>query len=199
MSRIDRGLAADRRIDLGQQRSRDLHVIYSAPHCGRGEAGEIADHAAAERNDKIAALDARCDDRLADLLEYAKALRSLPNRNDDAARWHAGFGKRGFDGGEVITRDILVGDNGGFGTRAQRCNAGAERCDQAAPDDDVVAAVAERDLDGRRIVAKRRRHGPAFRSAGTASFSHEASAVMMSATMASCATSRDCTVRSACA
>ena len=186
-------------IDLCQQRGRNLHIIYSTPHRGRGETGKIADDAAAERDHKIAALDARRDDRFTDLLEHAKALRAFASRNGDVARGHAGSCKRGFGGGEVVTGDILVGDDGGFGTRAQRRDARTERRDQPAPDDDVVAAVAERDLDGCRIVAKRRRHAPAFRSGGAASFSHAASAVMMSATTASCGTSRDCTVRSACA
>ena len=42
-----------------------------------GKAGEIADHPAAERDDQIAAFDARRDDRLADLFEDAKAFRAL--------------------------------------------------------------------------------------------------------------------------
>ena len=196
---IDRGLAADRGIDLRQQRGRHLHIIESAPHRGRREAGEIADDAAAERDHEIAALDARGDDRLADLFEHAKALRAFADRNDHAARRHAGSGKRGFGGIEVMTRDILVGDDGGLGARPQRFDARAERGDQPAPDDDVVAAGAERDLDGRRIGAKRCGHAPAFRAGGAASFRNAASAVIMSATMASCGTSRDCTVRSACA
>ncbi len=45
---IDRGLAADRGIDLRQQRGRDLHVIEAAPRHRGGEAGEIADDAAAQ-------------------------------------------------------------------------------------------------------------------------------------------------------
>ncbi len=57
--RIDAGLAADRGVDLRQQRRRHLHEIDAAAHARRGEAGEIADDAAAERNREIAALDAR--------------------------------------------------------------------------------------------------------------------------------------------
>ncbi len=79
---IDRGLAADRGIDLRQQRGRHLHVIEAAPHHRRGETGEIADDAAAERDDEIAALDPRRDDGLADLFEHAVALRGFAGRND---------------------------------------------------------------------------------------------------------------------
>ena len=124
---IDRGLAADGRIHIRQQRGRDLHVIEPAPHHRRHEAGEIADHAAAERNRQIAALDARGDDRLADLLEDAIALRGFAGGNDDAARRHAGMAQRRFGRFEMMARDIVVGDDDGFGTRPQRRDAGAER------------------------------------------------------------------------
>ncbi len=46
--RIDRGLAADRGVDLGQQGGRDLHEVDAALVDRGREAGEIADHAAAE-------------------------------------------------------------------------------------------------------------------------------------------------------
>ena len=56
--RVDRGLAADAGIDLRQQRCGDLHEIDAAFDEAGGEAGEIADDAAAEGDDEIAALDA---------------------------------------------------------------------------------------------------------------------------------------------
>ena len=99
----------------------------------------------------------------------------------------------------MMARNILVGDDGGLGARAQTGDARAERSDDAAPDHDVIAAGAERDLDGRGIGTKGCRHAPAFPGGDTVTCKNEASAVMMSATMASCETSRECTVRSACA
>ena len=71
MRRVDAGLAADRGIDLRQQRGRHLHEIDAAADDRCGKAGEIADHAAAERDDEIVALDLRRDQRFADLLEPA--------------------------------------------------------------------------------------------------------------------------------
>ena len=50
MAGIDRGLAADRGIDLRQQRGRHLDVIDAAAHHRRRKPGKIADHAAAERH-----------------------------------------------------------------------------------------------------------------------------------------------------
>ena len=49
-------------------------------HAGRGKAGEVADHAAAERDHEIAALDARVDDRFADVIEGREALGALARR-----------------------------------------------------------------------------------------------------------------------
>ena len=89
---VDRGLAADRGIDLRQQRGRHLHVVDAAAHGRGGKAGQIADHAAAERDHQVAAFDARGDDRLADLSRTTRKLfeaspggtmtgwRSIPGR-----------------------------------------------------------------------------------------------------------------------
>ena len=148
---VDRGLAADGGIDLRQQRGRHLHVVEAAArHRGR-KAGEIADHAAAERDDEIAALDPRGDQRLADGLEPAKALRPFALRNRDRRGANPLRGKRGLGGGEMVPGDGRVGDDRGLGARAQRRDLPAERGDQAAADHDLVAAVAERNADGDRI------------------------------------------------
>ena len=95
---IDGGLAADRGIHLRQQCGRHLDIIKSAPHHRRGESGEIADDAAAERDDEIAALDARGDDGLANLFEDRKAFRPFAGRHDDAIALHAGLCKGRFGG-----------------------------------------------------------------------------------------------------
>ena len=52
---VDRHLAADGGVDLGEQRRRHLDEPDAAQK-GRGDvAGEVADHAAAERHDDVAA------------------------------------------------------------------------------------------------------------------------------------------------
>ena len=184
---IDRGLAADRGIDLRQQRGRHLHVIKAAPHRRRRKAGEVADDAAAERNHEIAAFDARGDDRFADLFEHAEALGAFAGRNDERLYATAALGKRRFGGGEVVMLDVLIGDDGALAPRPQCFDARAERGDQAAPDGDVVAAGAERHPHGRGIEANGRGHTPAFPGndlnirtfcGDAASFRNEASAVI---------------------
>ena len=64
LGRVDAGLAADGGVDLRQQRGRDLHEAHAATHDAGGEAGEIADHAAAERDHEIAALEPHLEQAL---------------------------------------------------------------------------------------------------------------------------------------
>ena len=52
---VDAGLAADRGIHLRQQRGRNLHEINSALVNGRNKPGQIADHAAAQRDQQAVA------------------------------------------------------------------------------------------------------------------------------------------------
>ena len=94
--RIDAGLAADRGIDLRQQRGRHLHEIDAAPQDRRREAGEIADDAAAERDHQIVALDLGRDQRFADFLEAGIALGALAFLDDDPRGRDAGGRQRGF-------------------------------------------------------------------------------------------------------
>ena len=82
LRRVDAGLAADGGIDLRQQRGRHLHEIDAAAQDRRGKAGEIADHAAAERDHEIVALDLGRDQRLADLFagRHSSSSPRLPRR-----------------------------------------------------------------------------------------------------------------------
>ena len=57
---VDRGLAADRGVDLREQRRRDLDERHAALIDGRGEAGEVADDAAAQRDDRACVRSQRC-------------------------------------------------------------------------------------------------------------------------------------------
>ena len=191
VARIDAGLAADRTVDLRQQRGRHLHIIEPAPHRCRGKAGEIADDAAAERDHKIAALDARRDDRLAYGLERRVALGALADRHHDARGLDAGRFQRGFGGGEMMAGDGLVGDERHARAAAQRLDARAEAGEQAAADDDVIGARTERDLHHRRLTRTQRRGHDAVSAPRCLGIS-----AMISSTMVSCGSSRDCTVMS---
>src|SRR6478672_10598365 len=97
---------------------------------------------------------------------------------------------------------VLVADDRELGARAQPSDPLAQRRKLAAADHDVIAALPQRNLNNRGIAASQRRgHGmpPSARSfevvVGCNSWSP--SAAMISSTILSCGTSRDCTVRSA--
>ncbi len=203
MAGIDRGLAADGRIDLGEERGRDLHIVETAADHRGSESGEIADDAAAERQHEIAALDARRDQRFADPLEHGKALRAFARRHSDRRRADPGGGKGSLGRGEMVACDRLVADDRSLGARPQRGNPSSQRGQLAAADHDVVAALAERDIDDDRLAGTQRRsHGARSPSAdgscpASATPMRPASAVTISSTIRSCGTSRDCTVRSA--
>ena len=152
--RVDAGLAADRGVDLRQQRGRHLHEIKPAPHAGRGKAGEIADHAAAQRDHQIIALDARRDQRVADLFEGGVVFRSLARRHDDVRTRDLRRLERGLGVSEMMIGNRLVSDDGGLGVRPQRFETRAKRSEQPAADDDVIAARAKRDVDGESAPAR---------------------------------------------
>ena len=77
LRRVDAGLAADGAVDLSEQRGRDLHEADAAAQDAGGKAREIADHAAAERHDEIAALEADLEQALAQRGQLAEAFRRL--------------------------------------------------------------------------------------------------------------------------
>ena len=129
VARIDAGLAADRGIRPAPAAWSASGRIEPAPHRCRGKAGEIADHAAAERDDEIAALDARRDQRLADASRTSRSSSSLRPAGTTIAR--------GLDAGrsasaasaaaQMMRGDGLVGDDRHARAAAQRRDARAER------------------------------------------------------------------------
>ncbi len=62
---VDAGLAADGGVHLGEQRRRDLHQADAALQDAGGESGKVADDAAAERDDDIAAIEPQVQQRVA--------------------------------------------------------------------------------------------------------------------------------------
>ena len=169
--RVDRGLAADAGIDLREQRRRDLHQPYAAPQRGGAEAGEIADHAAAERDDDVAPLDMGGDQRVRNARELGIGFRRLARRADDDARRKSGAGKALHQIVEMQRRDVFVGDH--RATRAGRkgLDMRARRGDQSFADQDLVGALAERDWNLAHAGSARRRH--VFRFDASAQSRHD--------------------------
>ena len=55
---VDTGLPADSAVDLRKQGGRNLNARNAPPDKRGHETGDVADHAAAERNDEVVASDA---------------------------------------------------------------------------------------------------------------------------------------------
>ena len=80
---VDADLAADGAVDLGDDRRRHLHDAQAAQERGRGEAGEIADHAAADDHDDGLAVDAGVEQRVVDAGDGAQVLGALAVGDQD--------------------------------------------------------------------------------------------------------------------
>ncbi len=187
LRRVDRRLAADGAVDLGEQRRRHLHQIEAAQQGRRGEAGEIADDAAAQRHDRRRALDAQRQDVLAQPREMREVLGRLARRQDHRLMRNVRARKARGEAREMQLRHMFVGDDDRAPLTDHRRDQRARLVEEPTADDDVVAAPVERDGD------TLRRHGtvsfPVARCA--------ASAAMTRSTVASGGPSMLSTVRSA--
>src|SRR6185295_13431488 len=106
---VDGGLAADGRIDLREQRGGYLHEVDAALIARGRVAREVADHAAAERDETRIAMEVRIDEPVEDDAERRQRLESLAVRQDQCLEVPAA--QRGFDAGEVQRRYGLVRDD----------------------------------------------------------------------------------------
>ncbi len=80
---VDRRLAADRRIDLGQDGCRDLDEVDTAHIDGAGKARQVADDAAAERDDDVLAVEAGLQHGVQHELQAVIGFRLFAGRHDN--------------------------------------------------------------------------------------------------------------------
>jgi hypothetical protein len=147
VGRVDPGLAADRTIDLGQQRCRHLDEIDAAAKHRRGEARQVADHTAAEGDDQIVALDLQFQQPLDHLGQPGHRLGRLARRQHDGLGLDASPGQPGLQRFQMQPGDGLVGDDHREGARQQRADEAARPGDQPRPDMDVVTAPGQIDMN----------------------------------------------------
>ena len=152
---IDAGLAADGRIDLREQRGRHLHVVDAALVAGRGEARHVADDAAAERDHGRVAIHALRDQRIEIRAKLSQRLVLLAVRQHQ--RRHASIA--------CSAACNLARYSGATVSLVTISRFAAAMCvrqqlrvvEQPRPDQDRIAALAERDVDA---FDARRVHGP---------------------------------------
>ena len=80
---IDRGLAADRAVGLGEQRGRDMNHRAAALVERGGKAGDVADRTAAEGDDRGTATDLALGQAIDDRGEGAPVFRRFAFGNQD--------------------------------------------------------------------------------------------------------------------
>ena len=137
--RIHPRLAADRRVDHGEQRGGTLDHGHAAQE-GRGhEAGEVADDTATESDDGSVAAIARREQLVRDACPALAALVRLAG-GDDVQRGARLLVEVANEGSGVELRDVAVRDDGiRMGRRGAR-DRGAELRSQAAPDGDAIVS-----------------------------------------------------------
>ena len=147
MRGVDARLAADGGIDLRQQRGRHLHEIHAAPHDAGGEAGQIADDAAAERDHHVAAFEPRRQHPVDHVLQRRKALGLFAGRQHDRGHADTGVLQAFGEPRQMPGRHVLVGHDRGARAGQALGDRRAGLSQQPGADKDVVAALAERDLN----------------------------------------------------
>ncbi len=164
--RVDARLAADAGIDLRQEGGGNLNEAHAAAQRGGAEAGQVADHPAAERDDDVPPFDARLDQRVGDAGELLIGFGRLARRAYDRGRAEARRGEALRQPVEVERRDMRVGDDRAFGPRGNARDLGSGLVDHARADEDRIGARAERNLDPppvRRRVLRRAHNSSARR------------------------------------
>ena len=147
--RIDRGLAPHRRIDLGEQAGRDLDEVAAALEDRRREADQIADHAAAQRDDVIAPFDPAFEQRIAKPGQFVPALGSLARRQHDRIDAYADGSQPFLQPGKLRHGKMLVGDDDEAAAARIACQPFAGAIERACFHAHLIAAVAQRHRDGR--------------------------------------------------
>jgi hypothetical protein len=162
LGQVDAGLAADRRVDLGQERRRHLEAGDPAVVGGGREPGGVTDHAAAEGRHGIAPQEAPGSEAPAERLHRRQALRRFAVVHEEDVGGGAGGVEGGQQGFGVPVGDGRLADDGDAGPAGERRRGPVE---DARPDDDVVAPGAEIDADGPGLNAHAAGHPVASRTA----------------------------------
>ena len=90
LRQVDGRLAADRAVDLGDERRRDVDDRHPAQVDRGQEAGRVAERTAADRHDRLAPLDPQAARALAASLDETEALGRLALRETCRARGQTG-------------------------------------------------------------------------------------------------------------
>src|SRR6266581_705598 len=119
---IDRGLAADRRIHLSEQRGWDLNEGHAALIGGGGESRQIPDDPTPQGDERSITRASLLEQRIKDPIQGAPVLVLLAVWNDDADHLDALPGQHSGNALEIERRHRGVGDDGHFLFHQERSN-----------------------------------------------------------------------------
>ena len=108
---IDPGLATERRIDLRDDRRRHLHQRYTAQKSRRRKSRQVANHAAAEREDRAATVKRGRGHAIIKQLERRERLRRFARRHRNYHRRETALAQRVRDPRGVQLFNRRVGDD----------------------------------------------------------------------------------------
>ena len=163
---IDAHLAAHGAIDLGQQRRGDLQEAESAGVGGGDEAGQVADHAAADGHDDRLAIGAEFQHALPQAGGHFDRLALLARLDDHHVDLDVLLAKAFGHSHGVRLLHVLVGDDHGVRHLAAIREEPARRGQVARADLDIVAPLGQIDADGFGRMGSRAARSAASRSAG---------------------------------
>jgi len=105
---VDRGFSANGGIHLREEGGRALHEADPAPQNAGRESGQVADHAAAQREHDVIALDRAVEEKIEHLLEHGKALGALAGLQNEREGVQPGGAQRRLDARQVERGDIAI-------------------------------------------------------------------------------------------
>ena len=133
---------------MGEQRGGQLDEVAAAFQDGRRKAGEVADDAAAEGKNVVAALDAQAQQPIDRGGEFGPAFGGFAGGEDAPCRLFAGGAQGGFDGGPPQAVDLRVGDDGDDGFAQGGAALDGDIGQQSAADADLIGAASDINRNG---------------------------------------------------
>lgn len=145
---IHTGLTADAGVDLGDDSRWDLNVADAAHEGCRGESGDIADDAAAERDNDARAVESSFEKGFGEFLDAREAFVGFAGAHGAYDRLELCGAHEFRDAIRVDRRDVGIGDDGDRTRGAQIVQRLGEFFDHAVADVNGIRSIAERNFDG---------------------------------------------------
>ena len=149
---VDRRLAAHGAVYLGEKGGRNLNVVDSAQHDRRGEARDVADHAAPQRHQNARAVDPEIEKAIGEIAQVTEVLGFLAFRKHDRFGVQAGAFEARPNRVQIERRHRLVRDHHAAAALGHGAHVVPGFRQQSLADEDVIAA--RRQIDAHRLVIR---------------------------------------------